>query len=78
MTQMADRSQTTTGLSVYVSGGLHKVLPLPATVLLAKTNSVMFLFIRDAVPYLFILKQETHDIEGFKDRPYIAAHNSCV
>ena len=40
---MADRSQTSTGLSVYVYGGLHKVLTLPATVLLAKTNSVMFL-----------------------------------
>ena len=42
---MADRSQTSTGLSVYVYGGLHvnKALTLPATVLLAKTNSVMFL-----------------------------------
>jgi hypothetical protein len=34
---MADRSQTSTGLSVYVSGGLHKVLTLPKTVLLEKT-----------------------------------------
>ena len=33
---MADRSQTSTGLSVYVYGGLHKMLTLPATVLLAK------------------------------------------
>ena len=33
---MADRSQTSTGLSVYTSGGLHKVLTLPATVLSAK------------------------------------------
>ena len=40
---MADRSQTSTGLSVYVYGGLHKVLTLPAIFLLAKTNSVMFL-----------------------------------
>ena len=40
---MADRSQTSTGLSVYVYGGSHKVLTLPANVLLAKTNSVMFL-----------------------------------
>ena len=35
---MADRSQTHTGLSVYVYiiyGGLHKVLTLPATVLFA-------------------------------------------
>ena len=29
---MADRSQTSTGLSAYVSGGLHKVLTLPANV----------------------------------------------
>ena len=36
VTQMADRSQTSTGLSVYVYGGLHKVLTLPATFLLAK------------------------------------------
>ena len=41
VTQMADQSQTSTGLSVY--GGVHKVLTLPATVFLAKTNSVMFL-----------------------------------
>ena len=34
---MADRSQTSTGLSVYVHGGLHEVLTLPTTVLLAKT-----------------------------------------
>ena len=34
-TQMADRSQTSIGLSAYihVSGGFHKVLTLPATVL---------------------------------------------
>ena len=40
---MADRSQTSTGFTAYVYGGLHKVLTLPATVFLAKTNSVMFL-----------------------------------
>ena len=40
---MTDRSPTSTGLSIYVNGGLHKVLTLPATVLLAKTNYVMFL-----------------------------------
>ena len=39
VTQMANRSQTSTGLSVYVLCGLHAVLTLPATVLLAKTNS---------------------------------------
>ena len=33
---MTDRSQTSTGLSECVHGGLHKVLTLPATVLLAK------------------------------------------
>ena len=31
MTQMAVQSQISTGLSVYVYGGLHKVLTLPAT-----------------------------------------------
>ena len=31
VTQIADRSQTSTGLSVYVYGGLIKVLTLPAT-----------------------------------------------
>ena len=31
-------------LSVYVYGGLHKVLTLPANVWLAKINSVMFLY----------------------------------
>ena len=36
VTQMADRSQTFTGLSIYVYGGLHKVLTPPAIVLLAK------------------------------------------
>ena len=36
VTQMADRSQTSTGLSVYVYGGLHEVLTLPSTFLLAK------------------------------------------
>ena len=30
---MADRSQISTGLSVYVYGGLHKVLTLPATLI---------------------------------------------
>ena len=35
-TQMANRSQTSTGLSVYVYGGLHKEPKLPATVLLAQ------------------------------------------
>ena len=30
-------------VSLCIDGGLHKVLTLPATVLLAKTNSVMFL-----------------------------------
>ena len=39
---MADRSQTSTGLSVYVYGGLYKVLTLPATVLIAKISSVIF------------------------------------
>ena len=43
MTQMADRSQTSTGLSVNIYGGLHKVLTLPATSFASKTNSVMFL-----------------------------------
>ena len=33
---MADRSQTSTGLSVYVYDGLHKVLTLPATVVRKK------------------------------------------
>ena len=33
---MANRSQTYTGLSVYVYGRLHKVRTLPATFLLAK------------------------------------------
>ena len=37
VTQIADRSRTSTGLSVYVYGRLHKVLTLPATILLAKT-----------------------------------------
>ena len=40
---MANRSQTSTGLSVYAYDGLHEVLTLQATVLLAKTNSVIFL-----------------------------------
>ena len=50
---MADRSQTSTGLSVYVHvyGGLHKVLTLPVTVLLAKTNYVMFLFKEAIFPW---------------------------
>ena len=41
--QMAGRSQTSTDLSVYVYGGLHKVLTLPAHVLLGKDKSEMFL-----------------------------------
>ena len=40
LTQMADRSQTSTGLS---KCGSKKVLTLPASVLLAKNNSVWFL-----------------------------------
>ena len=40
---MANRSQTSTGLSVYVYGGLHKVVTLPATSFASKTDSVMFL-----------------------------------
>ena len=40
---MANQSQTYRGLSVYVYAGLRKVLTLQATVLLAKTNSVVFL-----------------------------------
>ena len=40
---VTNRSQTSTGLSVHGYGGLHKVLTMPATVLLAKTNPVMFL-----------------------------------
>ena len=43
VTQMADRSQTSTGVSLYVYGELHKVLTLPATLLLAKNISVMSL-----------------------------------
>ena len=43
VTQMADRSQTSTGLSVRVYGGLHKVLTLSETVLLAIINTVTFL-----------------------------------
>ena len=42
---MADQSQTYSGLSVYAYGGLHKALTLPWTVLLVKTNSVMFLLL---------------------------------
>ena len=38
LTQMADRSQTSTGLSDYVYGGLHKVLTLPAK----KTSVIYF------------------------------------
>ena len=40
---MPDRTQTSTGWSVYVYGGLHKVLTLPETVLLAKNKSVVIL-----------------------------------
>ena len=36
---MADRSQTSTDLSVYVYGGLHKVLTLPAHVLVGKDKA---------------------------------------
>ena len=41
---MANRSQTSLGLALYVHvyGGFDNVFILPATVLLAKTNSVMF------------------------------------
>ena len=48
VTQMADRSQTSTALSVYLYGGLQKMLTLPATVLLdnfpygATTFSLIF------------------------------------
>ena len=38
MTQLADRSQTSTGLSIYVYDGLHYVLTLPATFLPAKPS----------------------------------------
>ena len=37
---MADRSQTYTGLSLFVYGGLHKVLTLPENVLLAKKKQL--------------------------------------
>ena len=43
VTQMADQSQISTGLSVHICCGLHKVLTLPETVWLATNNSVMFL-----------------------------------
>ena len=43
MTQIADQSKTSTGVSVYVNDGLNKVLTLPAAVLLVKNKSVMFL-----------------------------------
>ena len=49
---MADRSQNSTDLSVYISGGLHKLITLP-TVLLAKTNSVMFLEIFTKLKVIF-------------------------
>ena len=55
---MADRSQTSTGLSVYVYGGLHKVLTPPAIVLLAKKQfcnvslTFVFLFV-DIYPRMF-------------------------
>ena len=43
---MADRSQTSTGfVCLCIYGGLQKVLTQPATVLLAKSNSVMFLYV---------------------------------
>ena len=42
VTQMADRSQTSTGVLVHVYGRLYEVLTLPATVLLAKTCSFNF------------------------------------
>ena len=41
--QMADRSQTSTGLSVYVYGGLHKSAFTASNCFVSKTNSVMFL-----------------------------------
>ena len=40
---MADRSQTSRGVSVYVYGGLHKVFTLPATDLLANMFSNVLL-----------------------------------
>ena len=55
---MADRSQTSTGLSVYVYGGLHKALTLPALVLLAKTNSIMFLKVTN-------VEQIKHELEFY-------------
>ena len=42
---MVDRSRTSTGLAVYVYGGLRKVLALPSTFFASKTNSVMLLYI---------------------------------
>ena len=47
---MDDLSQTFTGLSVYVYGGLHKVLTSSATVLLAKQFC--------NVPLIFFFKSE--------------------
>ena len=41
VTQMADRSQTSTGLSVCANSELHKVLTLPETVLVEKTKTVL-------------------------------------
>ena len=43
VTQMANRSQTSTGLSVYVYGVLHKVLYTASNFFASKTKSVMFL-----------------------------------
>ena len=55
---MTDQSQTSIGLSVYGFGGLHKVLTLPATVLLAETNSVMFLKTAIKVLFATLLKKK--------------------
>ena len=51
VTQMADRSQTSTALSVYVYDRLHKVLTLPATVLLAKP--ILWCSFNIALSFLF-------------------------
>ena len=40
---MADGSQTSTGLSVYVYGGLHKSACTASNFFASQTNSVMFL-----------------------------------
>ena len=43
---MADRSQTSTGLSVHLYGGLHKVLTLPANVYQKPILPVLLVLIR--------------------------------